>query len=69
MKDKQTTNNMLKSLKIKNFTVFSEAEIDFSPGLNVVIGENNTGKSHLLKLAYVITSICYEAAAENEKTP
>jgi predicted ATPase len=60
---------MLKSLKIKNFTVFSEAEIELSPGLNMVIGENNTGKSHLLKLAYVIASIWYEAAAENEKTP
>lgn len=43
---------MLRSLKIKNFTVFSKAEFDFSPGLNVIIGANGSGKSHLLKLGY-----------------
>ncbi len=45
---------MLKSLTIKNFTVFAEARIEFSPGLNVIIGDNATGKSHLLKLGYSI---------------
>ncbi len=43
---------MLKSLTIKNFTVFSKAEFDFSPGLNVIIGANGLGKSHILKLGY-----------------
>lgn len=43
---------MLKSLTIKNFTVFSEAEFDFSRGINVIIGANGLGKSHLLKLGY-----------------
>ncbi len=45
---------MLKTLRIENFTVFSKAELQFSPGLNVIIGENGTGKSHLLKLGYTI---------------
>jgi AAA15 family ATPase/GTPase len=45
---------MLQALEIKNFTVFEEAKLEFSPGLNVVIGENGTGKSQLLKLGYVI---------------
>jgi energy-coupling factor transporter ATP-binding protein EcfA2 len=45
---------MLRALEIKNFTVFEEAKLEFSPGLNVVIGENGTGKSHLLKLGYVL---------------
>ena len=45
---------MLKILKVKNFTCFSQAELKFSKGLNVFIGENGTGKSHLLKLGYVI---------------
>lgn len=35
---------MIKSLQIKNLTVFSEAELQFSPNLNVIIGENGTGK-------------------------
>lgn len=43
---------MLKQMQIKRFTVFQEAVLDFSPQLNVIVGENGTGKSHLLKLAY-----------------
>lgn len=45
---------MLKTLEIKNFTCFPEAKLDFSPGLNVIVGENGTGKSHLLKLGYAV---------------
>jgi energy-coupling factor transporter ATP-binding protein EcfA2 len=45
---------MLKSLEIKNFTVFEEAKLEFSQGLNVIIGENGTGKTHLLKVGYAI---------------
>jgi ABC-type lipoprotein export system ATPase subunit len=45
---------MLKSLKLENFTVFAEAELEFSPGINVIIGENGTGKTHLLKAAYCL---------------
>lgn len=53
---------MLKTLELQNFTVFKEATLNFSPGLNVIIGENGTGKSHLLKLGYammrVISFLC-----------
>jgi AAA15 family ATPase/GTPase len=58
---------MLRALEIKNFTVFEEAKLEFSPGLNVVIGENGTGKSHLLKLGYCMmqTSFTYEAPSPN----
>jgi energy-coupling factor transporter ATP-binding protein EcfA2 len=52
---------MLRALEIKNFTVFEEAKLEFSPGLNVVIGENGTGKSHLLKLGYCMTQISFES--------
>lgn len=45
---------MLKTLHMENFTVFSKADLQFSSGLNVIIGENGTGKSHLLKLGYTI---------------
>ena len=45
---------MLKTLSIENFTVFQNAKLQFSPGINVIIGENGTGKSHLLKLGYTI---------------
>lgn len=54
---------MLKSLKIKNFTVFPEVTLQFGSQLNVFIGENGTGKSHLLKLAYSILA----ASSRGEK--
>ncbi len=53
-------NNMLKSLDIKNFTVFSDARLEFSKGLNVIIGDNATGKSHLLKLGYSVIQTLYQ---------
>ena len=45
---------MLKRLHVKNFTVFADAEFEFGPGLNVLVGTNGTGKSHVLKLGYGI---------------
>lgn len=44
--------NYIKSLKLKNFTAFDEIEFEFSPGINVLIGGNSTGKTHVLKLLY-----------------
>ncbi len=44
---------MLKTLNIKQFTVFQDARFEFSPGLNVIVGDNGTGKTHVLKLGYL----------------
>ena len=41
-----------------NMTAFEEADLSFSPGLNVFIGENGTGKTHLLKLPYAVVYAC-----------
>lgn len=46
---------MLKTLKISNFTVFGNVEFEFSPGLNIIVGENGTGKTHVLKLGYLFS--------------
>lgn len=46
---------MIKTLKISNFTVFGNVEFSFSPGLNVIVGENGTGKTHVLKLGYLFS--------------
>lgn len=40
---------MITQLQLKNFTAFTELSIDFSPGINIIIGENGTGKTQLLK--------------------
>jgi len=42
----------IKTLEIRNFTVFEQADFHPSPGVNVLIGENASGKSHALKLMY-----------------
>lgn len=46
---------MLHSLRIRNFTVFKDVDFQFSPGLNVILGDNGTGKTHVLKLGYLFS--------------
>lgn len=41
-----------KSVRLQNFTVFKDLKLKFSPGINVFVGENGTGKTHLLKTLY-----------------
>jgi len=48
---------MLKSLNIENFTVFPKADLNFGKNLNIIIGENSSGKTHLLKVAYVAIAV------------
>lgn len=55
---------MLTSLSLENFTVFKKAQVTFASDLNVIIGENGTGKTHLLKLAY---SALYVGAKGNKE--
>ncbi len=42
------------SLRLRNFTAFREAEFDFVPGVNVFVGENGTGKTHVMKALYAV---------------
>jgi len=58
---------VLKTLNIKNFTVFQQASFSFAPGLNVIIGENGTGKSHLLKLIYAVLATTIEEGKKPHK--
>ncbi len=43
---------IVQKINVNNFTVFKELEINFSSGINIFIGENGTGKTHLMKLIY-----------------
>lgn len=56
---------MLRSLTLRNFTLFREADAQFSPGLNIILGENGTGKSHLMKIAYTMAATSYQANQES----
>ncbi len=46
--------NKISKLCLENFTVFEKACFDFCPGINVLIGANGTGKSHILKILYIL---------------
>ncbi|WP_028584970.1 AAA family ATPase [Desulfogranum mediterraneum] len=51
---------MITRLNLKSFCAFKELEIEFSPRINVIIGENSCGKTKLLKAAYLLTSTAAE---------
>ena len=44
-------------IHLENFTSFANLEQEFSPGINVIIGANGTGKTHLLKTLYAACAI------------
>lgn len=44
----------IKDIQLENFTVFRETKVKFSSGINVLIGENGTGKTHVMKLIYAV---------------
>ncbi len=58
---------MIEKITIKEFTAFNKLNLSFEKGVNVIIGANNTGKSHLLKLLYVLcASTSLSGQAEKE---
>lgn len=42
----------IKDITIRNFTVFENINVKFSRGVNIIIGQNGSGKTHILKLIY-----------------
>jgi predicted ATPase len=47
----------VQSLTLENFTAFEKASFDFCPGINVLLGPNGTGKSHIMKIIYMLLKI------------
>jgi predicted ATP-dependent endonuclease of OLD family len=43
---------MIEQLHLRNFAAFADMKLDLSPKINVIIGENGTGKTQLLKALY-----------------
>jgi energy-coupling factor transporter ATP-binding protein EcfA2 len=56
---------MLKKLEINNFTSFRHLTGDCSPNINVIIGENSAGKSHLIKLIYSMLATSFDAGRKD----
>ncbi|WP_343409273.1 AAA family ATPase [Candidatus Amarolinea dominans] len=44
-------------VKLDNFTAFDKLDLALSPGINVLVGANGTGKTHLMKVAYAACDI------------
>ena len=44
----------LKSLKLKHFRNYEEADIHFHPGLNIFLGQNAQGKTNILESIYFL---------------
>lgn len=43
---------IIKKIRLENYTVFENQQLEFLPGINVFIGENGTGKTHIMKALY-----------------
>lgn len=57
----------LKSISLSNFLNINDVKIQFSAGINVIIGENNTGKTGFMKLLYAIAK-AYEEYGKTKGT-
>ena len=47
----------LSVVRLERFTAFEELDLRLSPAVNVFIGANGTGKTHLMKVAYAACDI------------
>ena len=52
-------------VKLENFTVFESLDLEPSPGINVLVGANGTGKTHLMKVCY---AACGTIISESTET-
>lgn len=48
------TDAKITGLELQNFTAFEHIDLTFSKGVNVIIGANSTGKTHLMKAMFSI---------------
>ena len=54
-------------LKLERFTAFEELDLKPSPGINVLVGANGTGKTHLMKVAYAACDVSKTGVGFAEK--
>ncbi|MCK5523525.1 MAG: AAA family ATPase [Thiomargarita sp.] len=59
---------MLEKIKFEKFTAFDSLEIPLSTGINIFIGANGTGKTHILKAIYAACDVAKSQKSLAEKT-
>ena len=47
----------LTRVRLKRFTAFEDLDLELSPGINVLVGANGTGKTHLMKVCYAACEV------------
>ena len=57
----------LTRIVLDRFTAFEHLDLELGPGINVFVGANGTGKTHLLKVAYAACGL--HTAKPNTTTP
>ena len=58
----------LTNIEADNFTVFDDIKIPFNKGLNILVGENGMGKTHVMKLAYAACQASKHDVSFSQKT-
>ena len=58
---------MIAKISFEKFTAFEKLQIDCSPGINVFVGANGTGKTHILKCIYAACDITKSKKSFAEK--
>jgi ABC-type ATPase involved in cell division len=58
---------ILTKLHCERFTTFDKLTLELSPGINVFIGKNGTGKTHLMKVCYAACDITKSKLSFAEK--
>lgn len=54
-------------IQLDRFTAFESLDFSPSPGINLLIGANGTGKTHLMKVAYAACDVSKTVQAFSEK--
>lgn len=47
---------IIRSLRLQQFRSYADASFAFTPGVNVIVGKNGTGKTNLLEAVYVLAT-------------
>jgi len=59
---------MLRQARFNNFTCIPNATWEFAVGINVIVGENGLGKSHVLKAIYALLKVQADAKDLSKST-
>lgn len=57
---KKNPSTFLQHAELRNYKSIKELQVDFNPGLNIVIGDNGSGKTNFLNCLYNILTLNYK---------